>query len=46
VYTEWSVLIDVTDDVERTNGSWATICLHAVYMEELLDAHWTGQSVL
>jgi len=33
---------DVNDAAERTNGSWAAVCLHVVYMEELLNAYWTG----
>ena len=39
VHTKWS---DVNGAAERTDGSRAAVCLHVIYLAELLDAYWTG----
>jgi len=33
---------DVNNAAERTDGSRTAVCMHAIYVEELLNGYWTG----
>jgi len=37
---------DVNNSAERANGSWTAVCLHALYVEKLLNGYWAGRLLL